>query len=116
MKYKLLLGRNENIKKIEEQEQARFVKSSLEVLGVPNNFNPDEPLSIEGKINFKKILDEYNINIIDDMDGGIKIYVGTDLAAEWKKVSYKLKINNKQKLCTEMEVNIWNALDEQQGG
>lgn len=119
MQYKLLLARSENIKEVEAQEQARFVKSTLEALEVPHEFNPDEPLTIECKLKLRKSLDAFNMNIIDDMNGGIKIYVGAELTAEWKKVSCKMKLDKtipdpKKQLYTEMTINFWTALE--QGG
>jgi len=91
MEYTVLLNTNENTKAFEIKEQSRFIKSVIETLEVPIEFNPDEPLTAESKIKFVKSLSAYNISIIDDMDGGLKVYVDADLVAEWYKCKYQLK-------------------------
>jgi hypothetical protein len=109
MKYKILLDRNEDTHLAEIQEQARFIKTIFEALDIPIEYNPDEPLTVEGKITLKRQLDKYRMNIIDNLDGGIKIYVENEVVGEWHKCKYKLKedtnqINRKKKFYIEMEV------------
>lgn len=111
MKYKVLLDRSENISEVEAQEQARFVKSVLEAHGIPNQFDPDEPLSVEAKMKLRKFLTDHSINIIDDMHGGLKVFAETELIAEWKKPSYIYK-TDKTKLYAEMHVSFWTAYEE----
>lgn len=118
MQYTILLDKNESTKQVAAQEQARFIKSILEALEVPLDWNPDEPLSVDKKIELLKILSNYNINIIDNLDGEISIYVNTDLIAEWKKCKYKLKrdltqIDPKKKLYIEMEVSFWSIFENE---
>jgi hypothetical protein len=118
MQYSILFDRNENIKEIEIKEQNRFVKSILEAIEVPlDEWNPDEPLSIDGKIKLRTNLAQYSINIIDDMDGGVKIYVETDIVAEWKKAKYILKtdkshVDPKKRLYYQMNINFWSIWEE----
>lgn len=117
MQYSILLDRNENTKEVEIQEQSRFVKSILEALQVPIEWDPEEPFSVETKRKFIKDLDNYKINIIDDMNGGMKIYVESDVIAEWKKPLFKLKqdksqIDPKKQLYISMEVDFWSLFDE----
>jgi hypothetical protein len=90
MHYTILLNRDDNTKEIETQEQFRFIKSILETIQAPIEFNPEKEFTIEDKIKFKQELSHFNINIIDDMDGGLKIYVEKDLIAEWIKPTYVL--------------------------
>jgi len=116
MRYTILLNKNEKTRDIEAQEQARFVKSILEALEVPIEWNPEEPLSVDSKIGFRKALGVYNINIISDIDGGMKVYVHDDLIGEWYKCSYKLKkdsaqMNPTKKLYLEMTVNFWTIFE-----
>jgi hypothetical protein len=116
MRYTILLNKNENTKNVEAQEQARFVKSILEALEVPIAWDSEEPLSVDGKIELRKSLAVYNINIISDIDGGMKVYVHDDLIGEWYKCSYKLKkdstqMNPAKKLYLEMTVNFWTIFE-----
>jgi hypothetical protein len=117
MRYTILLDKNEKTKEVEAQEQARFVKSIIEALEVPIEWNPEEPFSVESKLKFKKSLNAYNINVISDTDGGLKIFVGSDLIAEWYKCSYKLKqdigqIDPNKKLFLEMTVSFWSIFEK----
>jgi hypothetical protein len=117
MQYSILLDRNENTREVEIQEQARFVKSILEALQIPIEWNPEEPFSVESKIRFRKELDQFKINIIDDSNGGIKIYVETDLIAEWHKPLFKLKkdssqIDPRKQIYLEMNVRFSSLFEE----
>src|SRR5277367_5279809 len=117
MQYIILLSKNEKTKDVEAQEQARFVKSIFEALEVPIEWNPDEPHSIEDKMKLRKSLSTYGINIISDIEGGLKVFVNTDLIGEWYKCSYKLKqdpsqIDPAKKLYLEMTVNFWTTFEK----
>lgn len=119
MQYKILLDRNEKTRDVEVQEQSRFIKSLIEALDIPiEDWDTEEPLSFEGKLNLKKTFQKYNINIINDGDSNIKVFVNSDLVGEWFKPKYKLKedfskINPKERLYYEMEVNCWSMFDEE---
>lgn len=117
MEYCILLNRNEDTKSVEGQEQSRFIKSILEALEVPIEFNPDEALSIENRQKLRHHFKEFNLHIIDDINGGIKVYVGEDLIGEWYKSTYKLKQDLTQKhhqdrLFLEMLVKFWTIFEE----
>jgi hypothetical protein len=112
MRYTILLDRNEKTKDIEAQEQSRFVKTVLEALEVPIDWNPDEPLTVQSKIELRKSFNTHKINVIDDMDGGLKVFHNNDLIGEWYKCSYKLKedisqIDPKKRLYLEMNIHFW---------
>ena len=116
MHYTILLDRDEKTKEIEAQEQARFIKSILEALEIPLEWNIDEPFTIDSKIQFRKALSEYKIHIANDMDGGIKIFVADEVVAEWKKAKYVLKTDRSQvdpnkQLFLEMQVSVWSIFD-----
>lgn len=109
MRYKILLDRNEDTRLAEAQEQARFIKTIFESLEIPIDYNPDEPLTVESKLALKEQLDKYRISVIDNLDGGIKIYVEKEVVGEWHKSTYKLKedtaqIDRKKRFYKEMEV------------
>jgi hypothetical protein len=116
MQYNILLVKNEDKQEVEILEQSRFLKSLLEALEVPIIWNPEEPLSIDAKLKLRKSLNTYNINVIDDMDGGLKVFVDSDLIGEWYKCSYKLKedltqTDPRKKLYLEMSVNFWTIFE-----
>lgn len=118
MKYNILLSRSEDTKTVEGQEQARFIKSVLEALEVPIEFNPEEPLSIVDHQKLRKSFKEFNIHVIDDIDGGIRVSIGDDLIAEWYKATYKLKKdplekNRREQLFLEMEINFWTIFEDE---
>lgn len=118
MKYNILLNKSEDTKAVEAQEQSRFVKSILEALEVPIEFDPDEPLSIVKKQKLRQDLKEFNINILDDMTGGLKIFIGNDLIAEWYKTTYKLKqdlsqMDKQDRLYLQAEVFFWSIFEEE---
>lgn len=109
MRYKILLDRHEDTRLAEAQEQARFIKTIFEALDLPIEYNPDEPLTVESKIALKTQLDKYRMNIIDNLDGGIKVYVEDEVIGEWHKCKYKMKEDpaqrdRKKRYYTEMEV------------
>ena len=119
MKSTLLLNSNENTRKVEDEEKSRFMRSILEIMGVPIDefWIPEQPLSIEDKIKLRSILSTYNIQVIDDLDGSLQMYVDGQLIAEWKKCEYKLKrdlsqLDPNRQLYLEMQVNFWSIFEE----
>ncbi len=119
MKSTLLLNSNENTRKVEDEEKSRFMRSILEIMGVPIDefWIPDQSLSVEDKIKLRSILSTYNIQVIDDLDGSLQMYVDGQLIAEWKKCEYKLRrdlsqLDPTKQLYLEMQVNFWSIFEE----
>lgn len=118
MHYAILLNKSEDTKQVEAQEQSRFIKSITEALGIELDWNPDEELTIEKKQELQSAFKKFNISIVDDADGGLKIYVERDMIAEWFKCKYKLKqdhsiIDRKKQLYLEMNINFWSVFEEE---
>jgi hypothetical protein len=116
MQYTILLDNRENTKAVESQEQARFIKTILESLQVPIEWNPDDILTVESKMKLRKSLEAYSINILNDTDGGLKIFANKDLIGDWYKPNYILKQDNKQidpnkRLYMEMHINFWTVFE-----
>lgn len=116
----LLLNSNENTRQVEDEEKTRFVRSILEIMQVPIDdfWIPDQPLSIENKIKLNSTLSTYNIQVIDDQDGGLKMYCDNEPIAEWKKCEYKLKrdlsqLDPRKQLFLEMKVDFWSIFEEE---
>lgn len=121
MKGTILLNYSENTKKVEEEEKLRFLKNLLEQMGVPITefWTSDDLLSIDQKIKLRGILATYAIQVIDDLDGFMQIFVEDELVGEWHKCAYKLKrdlrqLDPRKQLYLEMEVNCWTLFEEQE--
>lgn len=117
MRYTILLDKNEKTRLVEAQEQSRFLKAMLESLDVPIEFNPEEPLTVESKLQLRKSFSTYNIHVIDDMSGGIKMFANNELIGEWFKCKYTLKedlsqIDPNKKHYLEMNVNFWSIFEK----
>lgn len=120
MKGTILLNYSDNTKQIEEEEKLRFLRGLLEQMGVPiQEIWMSEALSIDQKIKLRGILATYGIQIIDDLDGLLQVYVEGEKVAEWSKCTYKLKrdlrqIDPRKQLYLEMEVNCWTLFEEEE--
>lgn len=108
MEYKILLDKSTDFREVEAEEQTRFVISIVEALEIPFEWDSNKPFSIFEKIKLRKVLGQYNVSVIDDMEGGVKIFLERDQVAEWKKPLYTLKedlaqIDPKKRLYLEMK-------------
>lgn len=123
MKGTILLNYDDNTKQVEEEEKSKFLRSLLEQMGVPVeefwSTTTDKPLSVNQRIKLRSILTTYGIQVIDDLDGHLQIYVEGELVGEWFKCEYKLKkdlrqIDPRKQLYLEMLVNFWTIFEESQ--
>ena len=119
MKQTILVNR-EDIRKVEAEEQYNFTMTVLDSLGIPlEECLPEggfEEFTIEHKIKLRSLLDKFNVLVIDDRDGGIKIYVEEQLVAEWKKCVWNLKydlsaIDPSKRIYVEMHTEWWTVFD-----
>lgn len=117
----ILLNYNENTKQVEDEEKTRFLRTLLDQMGVPiSDFWAEEgPLTIESKIKIKKTLITFGIQVVDDLDGHLVVYVEGEKVGEWNKCTYKLKrdlaqLDPKKQLYLEMEVNCWTIFEQQE--
>jgi hypothetical protein len=119
MKGTILLNYDGNTKQVEDEEKNRFLRSLLEQMGVPINefWTSDDLLSINQRIKLRGLLATYQIQVIDDLDGHMQVYVEDQLVGEWNKCTYKLKrdlrqLDPRKQLYLEMEVNCWSLFEE----
>ena len=126
MKGTILLNYNENTHQAEEDEKSRFLREILDkcfqdVPDVANQittiWDVDGPLSAPQKVKLRNILSTYNIQVIDDLDGHLRVYLEDELMAEWFKCIYKLKKDLQVKdpmkrIYVEMEISWWSVFDE----
>ena len=121
MKATILLNNNyREAKQVEEEEKSRYLRGILELMGVPiSEIWPSENLLyVEQRIKLRSILATYAVQVIDDLDGHMQIYVEGDKVAEWFKCTYKLKrdlreIDPRKRFYLEMEVNTWSLFEEE---
>jgi hypothetical protein len=121
MKATILLNNNyREAKQVEEEEKSRYLRGILELMGVPiSEIWPSENLlNVEQRIKLRSILATYAVQVIDDLDGHMQIYVEGDKVAEWFKCSYKLKrdlreIDPRKRFYLEMEVSTWSLFEEE---
>lgn len=122
MKGTILLSHNENTHQIEQEEKNRFLRDLLEQMGVPVDVfwtNGETSLSVEQRVKLRGILIAYSIQVLDDSDGSMEVFVENELIAKWNKCAYKLKRDPGQRdprkqLYLEMEVNCWSVFDDTQ--
>jgi len=121
MKGKILLNYDENVKKVEQEEQDRFLRDLLGQMGVPVDefWASGEPLNIKQRMRLRSMLPEFHVKIYDDLDGHIQVYVDNTLVGEWFKSTYRLKrdlreLDPRKQVYVEMEVNFWTIFEEQQ--
>lgn len=121
MKGTLLLNYDENTKLVEEEERNKFLYALLEQMGIPVSdfWTNDSVLTVDQKIKLRNILSTYNVQVIDDLDGHMQVYVEDELVGEWFKCEYKLKRDLRQRdprkqLYLEMQVNYWSIFEEQE--
>lgn len=128
MKGSILLNYNENTHQVEEEEKARFLRGVLEqcfesvpdvLTQIQTIWNIDGPLPAPQKVKLRGILAIYGLQVIDDLDGHLQIYLENELIGEWYKCTYKLKrdlrvIDPRKRVYLEMEVNCWSAFDDKE--
>ncbi len=117
----ILLNYNENVKQIEEEEKLSFLRNLLEQMGVTVDdfWTTGTSLSIDQRVKLRTILATYGIQVIDDLDGHMQVYVERELVGEWFKSTYKLKrdlreLDPKKQLYMEMTINFWTIFEEQE--
>ena len=121
MKGIILLNYNDNVQQVEEEEKSRFLRSLLEQMGVPieDIWKDEILLTIEQKIKIRNLLTTYAVQVIDDLDGHMQVYVEGEKVGEWNKCIYKLKqdisqLDPRKKLYIEMEIDCWSIFEEQE--
>jgi|SRR5579864_3421853 hypothetical protein len=127
MKGTILLNYSEDTRKVEDEEKARFLRGILEacfentevVTQIQTIWNTDGVLSAPQKVKLRGVLATYGIQVIDDLDGHMQVYLENELIAEWFKCTYKLKrdlrvTDPRKRVYLEMEVNCWSVFDEKE--
>jgi len=123
----------DNFREVEEEWKYEWVFYVLSNVGLTEEVLMDcfpeggfENFGIDHRQKLREHCDDYNITIVDDRDGGLKIYVRISydgkeeqvLIAEWKKCLFNLKedreeVNPSKKLYIEIVANPWATFEEQ---
>ena len=108
----------EDVHTVEAEERNAFVRGILEEVGLPlDDIWPEAELTVEQKIELRRLLSKFDVMILDDGDRGLEIYVGDDLIATWHKPRYILHIDRSQrdpskKIFYELILNFESLFDE----
>jgi len=123
----------DNFRNVEKEWQWEFVQYVLSNLGIPKDlldicFPEDmEDFSPAHKIELRDILSEYNVSVVDDRDGGIKIYTGEFiskdkpldylLVGEWKKCKFVYRedlteVDPNLRIYVEVHADVWTTFDD----
>jgi len=118
-----LFSDREDVFKVVEKVRFSWLRFILEQSGLdiedcmPEDEDP-EKMTIAQKAKLRHILDKNKILILDDHDGGIRLYIDEDLIAEWKKPVCDLRHDNKQldprkKYYVGINIDYWSVFDEE---
>ncbi|MGI0058164.1 MAG: hypothetical protein ACREBJ_00210 [Nitrosotalea sp.] len=127
MKGTILLNYSENTRQVEDEEKARFLRGILEACfentdvqtQIQTIWNVNGVLSAPQKVKLRGVLATYGLQVIDDLDGHMQVYLENELIAEWYKCTYKLKrdirvTDPRKRAYLEMEVNCWSVFDDKE--
>ena len=114
-----ILCNRDDFKSIEAELRSSFIRATIEEMGIQlNEIWPEDKIDfdIQEKIKLRELLNKYNILIIDDHDGGTKIYVEEEMIGEWKKCRYELQTDLSQidpgkKIYLKMFVDYWSVFE-----
>jgi hypothetical protein len=78
-------------------------------MDVPVHYNADDKLTIEQKSKLQELLLAFHIQVLDEGDGSMQIFVDNELAGTFHKPTYKIKkdlneVDRKKQIYLEMTV------------
>ena len=122
MKSSIYINR-EDVRHVEADEKYNFIRGVIELLELPlDDCFPEgdsvDLFTVENKINLRKSLRKYDVFVVDDGEGGVKIYFEDDVIAEWKKPQFilredRLEKDRSHKLYIQMDIDFWTIFDEE---
>jgi len=115
---KVLIIKRQDQVDTEAREKANWVKSILTSIGLPTD-DWSEQLSMDDLRRIRQELKSLDIDILDNCDNGIEIYYQGEPIAEWKRPSFVLRENPrerdpKERYYLEMHLNCRSVFDEQE--
>lgn len=127
------LSDRDKFRDVENEWQWEFVYYVLTNLGIPEDLIDEcfpetlDEITPEHKTSLRELLYQFDVSIIDDKDGGIKIYVAEPskedapptyiLVAEWKKCKFVFKedlseIDPNYRIYVEIHADVWTIFDD----
>ena len=109
-------------KTVEEEEKQKFIRNVIEAISIPGfeDVWPEEAeVGPELKIAVRAFLKDFDLDIVEGIDGSVVVYSGDDEIAIWEKPSYVLRVDNKakrhsEKTYFEMKIKFWSMWDEEE--
>ena len=101
----------------------QWVRNVLEMTGIDweDCFEGEtaEDLSVLQRGKIRKKLKQNNLFVLDDSDGGVKIYIDTEVIGEWHKPNFILnydhaEIDPKKKTFILIEASCWSVFDDEE--
>jgi hypothetical protein len=124
MKGTILLNHYDNTHQVEGEEKSRFLRGLLEQMfentdvvdQIEEIWTDDIILAPAQKVKMRELMTTYNIQVIDDHDGILKIYVEGELIGQFFKPKYRLRrdltqVDPKKQLFLEMVVECWSVFE-----
>lgn len=117
--HNIILARRENYREVEEELKYKFVIHVLEFVGLPKDLLKEcfpiegiKNYSTDNKIKLREVLNKWGLSIVDNKNGELKIYVGNELIAHWKKSQIVFRRNSsrskiKNQLYIEIQTDYW---------
>ena len=95
----ILLNAGDDTGEVAKEMRESFLRSTLAEMGIPLDFWEEDSgiLNVQQKIQLRKLLSDYEVQVVEDNDGAMEVYVGDDLIAEWFKPTFKLKKDLKER-------------------
>lgn len=119
MKQIILLNKEENTHIVEEEEKQKFLYQVLLSMGIPISevWQENTTLSITQKVQLRAMLKSFDVEVLDDFNGHMQIYVANEKIAEWNKPLYVLKtdlreLDPKKRLYYEMHTDYSTIFEE----
>lgn len=97
MTNKIFITGRHDAREVAEENKYQFIRLVLFNLGIPEEeIEPCLPetskeFNLNHKIYLRNVLKKFDLNVVDDGDGGIKIYLENTKIAEWKKCKFVMK-------------------------
>jgi hypothetical protein len=116
MKETILLNYDENVKLVAQEERNKFLHQLLTKIGIPLDWNLDEPVTPVVKANLRNLLAKYKVIVIEQGEE-LKVSFQNNIIGRWEKPIYKIKkdssqLDKKKQLYVELEINFWSHFEE----
>lgn len=92
----VILVNQEDASNLANEEKVKWALRVLETIGLPVEEWQIEP-TMDNLRMIRRQLKERSIDVIDDTDGGLEIYYNNTLIGEWRKPTYVLREDPKEK-------------------